>query len=58
MTERRALIQSNWLQMHANKREIFLTNGSFKDGIEIQMNGLLQRQPTWKEMKMFLYVGM
>ena len=29
--------------MQANKREIFLTNGSFKDGIEIHMNGLLQQ---------------
>jgi len=28
------------------KREIFLTNGSFKDGIEMQMNGLLQLKYT------------
>ncbi len=34
------MIKSNCLQMHANKR--ILTNGSFKDGIEIQTNGSLQ----------------
>jgi len=34
------MIQSDWFEMHANKR--VLTNGSFEDGIEIQTNGLLQ----------------
>ncbi len=29
---------------NANKREIFLTNGSFEDGIEIQTNVSLQRE--------------
>jgi len=37
-------IQSNCLLMHANKR--ILTNGSFKDGIEIETNGSLHSQAS------------
>jgi len=38
------MIQSNWLQLHANK--IILTNGSFKDGIEILTNGSLHSRDS------------